>query len=60
MFGLAWRSITIEACVFCPTGSAAFDFWGGNRIGQNLYANCLLALDVRTGTQNLAFPIRPS
>ncbi len=35
--------------VFCPTGSAAFDFWGGNRIGQNLYANCLLALDVMTG-----------
>ena len=35
--------------VFIPTGSAAFDFWGGNRIGQNLYANCLLALDAATG-----------
>jgi quinoprotein glucose dehydrogenase len=35
--------------VFCPTGSASFDFWGGDRIGANLYANCLLALDARTG-----------
>jgi len=23
-------------------------FWGGNRIGENLYANCLLALDAAT------------
>jgi quinoprotein glucose dehydrogenase len=35
--------------VFVPTGSAAFDFWGGNRLGQNLFANCLLALDANTG-----------
>jgi quinoprotein glucose dehydrogenase len=35
--------------VFVPTGSAAFDFWGGNRLGQNLFANCLLALDATTG-----------
>jgi quinoprotein glucose dehydrogenase len=35
--------------VYVPTGSAAFDFWGGNRRGQNLFANCLLALDAKTG-----------
>jgi quinoprotein glucose dehydrogenase len=35
--------------VFVPTGSAAFDFWGGNRIGENLFANCLIALDAQTG-----------
>jgi quinoprotein glucose dehydrogenase len=35
--------------LFVPTGSAAFDFFGGNRKGNNLYANCLLALDARTG-----------
>ncbi|MEZ5278530.1 MAG: c-type cytochrome [Opitutaceae bacterium] len=35
--------------VFCPTGSAAFDFWGGGRLGDNLYANCLIALDAATG-----------
>jgi quinoprotein glucose dehydrogenase len=32
-----------------PTGSAAFDFYGGNRAGKNLFANCLIALDARTG-----------
>ena len=35
--------------VYVPTGSAAFDFYGGNRAGQNLFANCLLALDAKTG-----------
>jgi quinoprotein glucose dehydrogenase len=32
-----------------PTGSASPDFYGGHRTGSNLYANCLLALDARTG-----------
>ncbi|HTL56765.1 MAG TPA: PQQ-binding-like beta-propeller repeat protein [Candidatus Limnocylindrales bacterium] len=47
-----WAGMSVDerrGLVFVPTGSAAFDFWGGNRIGQNLYANCLLALDARTG-----------
>ena len=47
-----WAGFALDekrGLVFCPTGSAAFDFWGGNRIGQNLYANCLLALDAATG-----------
>lgn len=47
-----WTGFALDAArgiVYCPTGSAAFDFWGGNRIGQNLYANCLLALNARTG-----------
>ena len=35
--------------VYLPTGSATADFYGGDRHGQNLFANCLLALDVRTG-----------
>ena len=35
--------------VFVPTGSAAADFYGGNRLGDNLYANCLLALDAANG-----------
>jgi quinoprotein glucose dehydrogenase len=35
--------------VFVPTGSAAADFYGANRLGDNLYANCLLALDASTG-----------
>ena len=35
--------------VYLPTGSATPDFWGGDRPGDNLYANSLLALDARTG-----------
>ena len=47
-----WAGFALDerrGMVFCPTGSAAFDFWGGNRIGANLYANCLVAIDARTG-----------
>jgi quinoprotein glucose dehydrogenase len=47
-----WTGFALDekrGLVFCPTGSAAFDFWGGNRIGRNLYANCLIALDAATG-----------
>ena len=32
-----------------PTGSAAFDFYGGDRHGDNLFANSLLALKAETG-----------
>jgi quinoprotein glucose dehydrogenase len=48
----AWSGITVDQArglVFLPTGSAAFDFWGGNRHGANLFANCLLVLDAATG-----------
>jgi quinoprotein glucose dehydrogenase len=47
-----WTGFALDekrGIVFCPTGSAAFDFWGGNRIGENLFANCLIALDAKTG-----------
>jgi quinoprotein glucose dehydrogenase len=47
-----WTGMAVDekrGIVFCPTGSAAFDFWGGDRHGANLYANCLLALDAKTG-----------
>jgi quinoprotein glucose dehydrogenase len=35
--------------VYAPTGSAAFDFYGGDRIGNDLFADTLLALDANTG-----------
>lgn len=53
-----WTGMALDeqrGLVFVPTGSAAFDFWGGNRIGQNLYANCLLALDAATGRHRWHF-----
>lgn len=48
----SWAGMTLDAergMVFIPTGSAAFDFYGANRIGDNLFANCLLALKADTG-----------
>jgi quinoprotein glucose dehydrogenase len=48
----SWPGMTLDekrGVVFVPTGSAASDFYGGNRAGDNLYANCLLALDATTG-----------
>jgi len=47
-----WTGMTIDeerGLLFCPTGSASFDFWGGDRVGDNLYANCLLALKIESG-----------
>jgi quinoprotein glucose dehydrogenase len=48
----AWPGLTIDhkrAMVFAATGSAAFDFYGANRTGDNLFANSVIALDARTG-----------
>jgi quinoprotein glucose dehydrogenase len=47
-----WSGMAVDrdrGILYVPTGSAAFDFYGGNRIGSNLFANCLLALDAKTG-----------
>src|SRR5688572_25529099 len=47
-----WPGMTIDqerGIAFIPTGSAAMDFYGGKRLGSNLYANCMLALDANTG-----------
>lgn len=48
----SWGGITMDqerGVIYCGTGSAAYDHWGGDRIGENLYANCVLALDAATG-----------
>src|SRR5215471_11220444 len=37
--------------VFVPTASPKYNFYGGNRRGDNLFGDCLLALDARTGTR---------
>jgi quinoprotein glucose dehydrogenase len=44
--------MTLDAArgiLYVPTGSAVFDFYGGDRIGDDLFANTLLALDAATG-----------
>jgi quinoprotein glucose dehydrogenase len=47
-----WGEMSVDeerGIVYIPTGSATYDFYGADRIGANLFANCLLALDARTG-----------
>lgn len=47
-----WSGMTLDrerGIVFIPTGSAAYDFYGANRHGDNLFANTLLALNAETG-----------
>jgi len=48
----AWAGMSLDektGTVFLPLGSPAFDFYGGNRKGDNLFGNCLVALDAQTG-----------
>lgn len=48
----SWAGLSLDkkrGAVYIPTGSATPDFFGGNRRGANLFANCILALDARTG-----------
>lgn len=47
-----WGEISVDekrGIAYFPTGSATYDFYGADRIGANLFGDCLLALDARTG-----------
>jgi glucose dehydrogenase len=47
-----WAGMTLDVArgiVYAPTGSAVFDFYGGDRIGNDLFADSLLALDAASG-----------
>ncbi len=47
-----WAGMSLDAgrgIVYVPTGSAVFDFYGGDRVGNDLFADTLLALDAETG-----------
>jgi quinoprotein glucose dehydrogenase len=55
-----WSEMTVDegrGIAFIPTGTARYDFYGGNRHGANLFANSLLALDARTGKRRWHFQI---
>ena len=48
----AWPPLSVDAqlgLVFIPTGSPSPDFYGGERHGDNRYANSLVALDADSG-----------
>jgi quinoprotein glucose dehydrogenase len=47
-----WSELTVDAArgiAYIPFGTARFDFYGGNRHGDNLFGNSIVALDARTG-----------
>ncbi|HKF65667.1 MAG TPA: pyrroloquinoline quinone-dependent dehydrogenase [Vicinamibacterales bacterium] len=47
-----WSELTVDEArgiVYLPFGTARYDFYGGNRIGNNLFGNSIVALDARTG-----------
>ena len=47
-----WAGMSIDrkrGWLFVSTGCSSFDFWGGDRVGNNLFGNCVLAIDARTG-----------
>lgn len=48
----SWAGIAVDeqrGLAFVPTGAPTFDFYGGDRKGDNLFANSLVALDASTG-----------
>jgi quinoprotein glucose dehydrogenase len=50
----AWGGLSVDVergLVFAGLGSAAFDFYGGDRHGENLFANCVVALNAKDGTR---------
>jgi quinoprotein glucose dehydrogenase len=47
-----WCGMALDAergIVYVPTGSAASDFYGSDRVGDDLFANSLIALNAETG-----------
>ena len=47
-----WGEITVDekrGIAYFPVSSPKYELYGGDRPGNNLFADCLLALDARTG-----------
>lgn len=47
-----WGEITVDekrGIAYFPVASAKYELYGGDRKGDNLYADCILALDAHTG-----------
>ena len=48
----AWSEMTLDekrGIVYIPTASPKYNFYGADRLGADLFGDCLLALDARTG-----------
>jgi quinoprotein glucose dehydrogenase len=56
----AWSILSADPghdLVFVPVGSASPDFYGGARVGDDKYANCVVALRASTGAVVWAFQV---
>ena len=54
----AWGGVAMDVKrgnVLVTTGSASDDFYGGERLGNNLYANSVIAIDATTGKKKWHF-----
>jgi quinoprotein glucose dehydrogenase len=48
----AWSGMSLDekrGVIYVPTASPKYNFYGANRAGANLFGDCLLAIDARTG-----------
>jgi quinoprotein glucose dehydrogenase len=55
-----WAGMAVDAkrgIVYVPTGSAACDFYGADRVGDDLFANSLIALNAETGERIWHFQV---
>ena len=55
-----WSGMALDeerGIVFAPTGSATPDFYGARRLGDNLFANSIVAVDARTGEYRWHFQV---
>jgi quinoprotein glucose dehydrogenase len=55
-----WAGMSVDlkrGMVFAGIGSPSFDYWAGNRLGDNLFGNCTVALDALTGKRKWHFQI---
>jgi quinoprotein glucose dehydrogenase len=50
--GINWNELSVDekrGIAYIPTGTGKFDHYGADRLGRNLFANSIIALDARTG-----------
>ena len=53
-----WGLMSLDAergLLYVPTSTPSSDYWGGRRVGANLFAESLVALDARTGERKWHF-----
>ena len=51
----AWSGLSVDekrGIVFIPTASPKYNFYGADRTGANLFGDCMIALNARTGKRS--------